>query len=146
MQTEKSPVIDFSDLSISLEQLGFIILKAREYDVKEGNADPDSGSNPTDDGMADVLEDRGDDPVRAELVQFIHAMNEDERADLVALAWLGRGDGDLDTWDELRALALQEHNKRTASYLLTMPMLADYLEEGLSLFDESIEDTEAEHL
>ncbi len=146
MQTEKRPAIDFSDLSISLEQLGFIILKAREYDVKEGITDPDSGSNPTDDGMGAVLEDHGDDPVRAELVQFIHAMNEDEKADLVALAWLGRGDGDLDNWDELRSLALQEHKKRTASYLLTMPMLGDYLEEGLSQFDESIEDIEAEHL
>ncbi len=146
MQIEKKPSIDFSDLSISLDQLGFIILKAREYDVKEGVTEPDPGSNPTDDGMAAVLEEHGDDPVRAEIVGFIHAMNEDQRADLVALAWLGRGDGDLDGWDELRSLALQEHNKRTASYLLTMPMLADYLEEGLSQFDESIEDIEAEHL
>ncbi len=137
---------EFSDLSISLEQLGFIILKAREFDVKEGVTEPDPGSNPTDDGMAAVLEDHGDDPVRTELVEFIHAMNEDERADLVALAWLGRGDGELADWDELRSQALQEHNKRTASYLLGMPMLADYLEEGLAQFDESIEDVEAEHL
>ncbi|WP_020175793.1 DUF3775 domain-containing protein [Methyloferula stellata] len=137
---------EFSDLSVSLEQLGFIIIKAREFDVKEGVTEPDPGSNPTDDGQGAVLEDHGDDPVRAELVGFIHAMNEDERADLVALAWLGRGDGELADWDELRAQALQEHNKRTASYLLGMPMLADYLEEGLAQFDESIEDVEAEHL
>ncbi len=137
---------EFSDLSVSLEQLGFIIIKAREFDVKEGVTEPDPGSNATDDGMAAVLEDHADDPVRAELVGFIHAMNEDERADLVALAWLGRGDGDIADWDELRSEALREHNKRTASYLLTLPMLADYLEEGLSQFDESIEDVEAEHL
>lgn len=137
---------EFSDLSVSLDQLGFIILKAREFDVKEGITEPDPGSNPTDDGQAAVLEDHGDDPVRAELVGFIHAMNEDERADLVVLAWLGRGDGELADWDELRSQALQEHNKRTASYLLGMPMLADYLEEGLAQFDESIEDVEAEHL
>jgi hypothetical protein len=137
---------EFSDLSVSLEQLGFIIIKAREFDAKEGVTEPDVGSNPTDDGQGAVLEDHGDDPVRAELVGFIHAMNEDERADLVALAWLGRGDGELADWDELRSQALQEHNKRTASYLLGMPMLADYLEEGLAQFDESIEDVEAEHL
>jgi hypothetical protein len=146
MPAEEKTIIDFSDLSISLEQLGFIILKAREYDVKEGVTEPDPGSNPTDDGMAAVLEDHGDDPVRLEIVEFIHAMNEDERADLVALAWLGRGDGDLSNWEELRAEALREHNRRTASYLLGMPMLADYLEEGLSQFDESIEDVEADHL
>ncbi len=137
---------EFSDLSISLEQLGFIIIKAREFDAKEGVTEPDPGSNPTDDGQGAVLEDHGDDPVRAELVGFIHAMNEDERADLVALAWLGRGDGELADWDELRSQALQEHNKRTASYLLGIPLLADYLEEGLAQFDETIEDVEAEHL
>ena len=48
-------------------RLGFIILKAREFDVKEGDSDPDEGSNPTDDGNADVLEDKADDPVREEL-------------------------------------------------------------------------------
>jgi len=137
---------EFSDLSVSLEQLGFIILKAREFDVKEGVTEPDPGSNPTDDGMAAVLEDHADDPVRAELVGFIQSMNLDEQVDLVALAWLGRGDGDIENWDELRSEALRAHNNRTASYLLGMPMLADYLEEGLSQFDESIEDIEVEHL
>jgi hypothetical protein len=137
---------EFSDLSVSLEQLGFIILKAREFDVKEGVTEPDPGSNPTDDGMAAVLEDHADDPVRAELVGFIQSMNLDEQVDLVALAWLGRGDGDIENWGELRSEALRAHNNRTASYLLGMPMLADYLEEGLSQFDESIEDIEVEHL
>ena len=37
-------------LDIPTDKLGFIILKAREYDVKEGDSDPDEGSNPTDDG------------------------------------------------------------------------------------------------
>ncbi len=43
--------------------------------------------------MRSVLENRKDDPVRAELVSFIHDLNEDEQIDLVALSWLGRGDG-----------------------------------------------------
>jgi len=137
---------EFADLSISLEQLSFIIIKAREYDVKEGVTEPDPGSNPTDDGMGAVLEDHADDPVAAELIGFIGAMNEDEQIDLVALAWLGRGDGDTDSWDDLRSTAAEEHNKRTAAYLLGMPMLADYLEEGLSQFDQSILEFEADHL
>jgi len=137
---------EFSELSISIEQLGFVILKAREFDVKEGITEPDPGSNPIDDGMCAVLEDHADDPVRAELVGFISSMNLDEQVDLVALVWLGRGDGEFDNWDALRAEALRDHNKRTASYLLGIPLLADYLEEGLSLFDESIEEVEAEHL
>src|SRR6267154_678029 len=55
------------------------------------------------------------------------AMSEDEQVDLVTLTWLGRGDGTLADWDELRAEAARVHNKRTASYLLGEPLLPDYL-------------------
>ena len=56
-----------------------------------------------------------------------------------AAVWLGRGDGTLADLDELRAEAARAHNKRTASYLLGMPLLSDYLEEALSQFGISIE-------
>lgn len=67
-------------------------------------------------------------------------MTEDEQIDLVALAWLGRGDGALDDWADLRAEAARAHNNRTAAYLLGMPLLGDYLEEGLSQFGHLQED------
>ena len=92
--------------------------------------------------MRSVLEDRKEDPVRAELVSFIHDLNEDEQIDLVALTWLGRGDGEIENWDELRAEASRAHNKRTATYLLGMPLLSDYLEEALSIFGHSTEEFE----
>ena len=81
-------------LSISTEKVCFIVVKAREFDVKDVLTDPDDGSNATDDGMVEVLEDHPDDPVVQELTSFIAAMSEDEQVDLVTLAWLGRGDGD----------------------------------------------------
>jgi len=83
-------------LSISPEKAYFIVAKARQFDAKDGLTDPGSGSNASDDGMRSVLEDRVDDPVRAELISFIHDLNEDEQIDLVALTWLGRGDGDVE--------------------------------------------------
>ena len=51
------------ELAISAEKVGFLIEKAREFDVKDVVSDPDSGSNGADDGMIDVLEDNGADPV-----------------------------------------------------------------------------------
>jgi hypothetical protein len=129
-------------LSISPEKAFFIITKARQFDAKDGVTDPESGSNASDDGMRSVLEDRKDDPVRAQLVSFIHDLNEDEQIDLVALSWLGRGDGGIENWDELRAEAARAHNKRTASYLLGMPLLSDHLEEALSIFGHSAEEFE----
>jgi len=128
------------ELSISSEKLCFIIAKAREFDVKDVVTDPDGASNATDDGMVSVLEDHRDDPVVQEIAAVIFAMSEDEQVDLVTLAWLGRGDGTLDDWSELRAEAARAHNKRTASYLLGMPLLADYLEEALSQFGISCDE------
>lgn len=129
-------------LSISPETAFFIVAKARQFDAKDGLTDPESGSNASDDGMRAVLEDRKEDPVRAELVSLIHDLNEDEQIDLVALTWLGRGDGGIENWDELRAEASRAHNKRTATYLLGMPLLSNYLEEGLSIFGHSAEEFE----
>ena len=102
--------------------------------------DPDDSSNLSDDAMISVLEDHRDDPVVQEIASTIFGMSEDEQIDLVALAWLGRGDGSVKDWDELRAEAARAHNKRTASYLLGMPLLADYLGEALSQFGHSCDE------
>jgi hypothetical protein len=104
-----------------------ILAKARQFDVKDVVTDRDPGSNASDDAMLSVLEDHADDPVRSELIALIRGLNEDEQIDLVALTWLGHGDGDLDDWQDLRAEAARAHNKQTAEYLL--PLLSDDLEE-----------------
>ncbi|HVX77491.1 MAG TPA: DUF3775 domain-containing protein [Bradyrhizobium sp.] len=130
------------DITISAEKVAAIISKARRFDVKDVVTDPDSGSNASDDAMLSVLEDHTNDPVRTEIMAMIRGLNEDEQIDLVALAWLGRGDGDLDDWQDLRAEAARAHNRRTAQYLLGIPLLGDYLEEGLAQFGHSPEEFE----
>jgi hypothetical protein len=129
-------------LTISPEKVCFVIVKAREFDVKDETADPDPGSNPSDDMGVDVLEEHSDDPVLEELTSFIDALSVDEQIDLVALAWLGRDGTAAGDWTDTRREAARAHNKRTASYLLGMPMLADFLEEGLSLLGLSCEEFE----
>jgi hypothetical protein len=129
-------------LNLATDKVAFIILKAREYDVKEGDSDPDSGSNATDDDDTDVLEDGHDDPVRHELISYINGLNVDEQIELVALAWVGRGTYDFDEWYDALETAKTEHNKRTAQYLLGLPLLGDYLEDGLAEFGEGIVDDE----
>ncbi len=131
---------DIPELSISPEKLCFIVVKAREFDVKDVVTDPGDSSNATDDAMLSVLEDHPNDHVLQELTAFIRALTADEKIDLVALTWLGRGDGTLDDWDDLRAEAERAHNKRTASYLLGMPLLPNHLEDALSLFEISCDE------
>ncbi|MDR6952506.1 hypothetical protein J2X65_001861 [Ancylobacter sp. 3268] len=135
-----------SVLTISPEQVCFIIVKAREFDAKDVMTDPDPASNPSDDRDAAVLEDHDDDPVVEELTSFIGAMSEDEQIDLVALAWLGRDDHTAGDWAAVREEAAEAHNRRTAAYLLGTPLIADFLEEGLSLLGYSCEEFEAGRL
>ena len=86
------------------------------------------------------------DPVRQELTAFIGALNFDEQVDLMTLMWMGRGDGTLADWAELRDLACAEHNRWTARYLLGNPLLGDHLEEGLAQFGHTCEEFAAEHM
>jgi hypothetical protein len=133
---------DEAALSISPEKVCFIIIKAREFDAKDEVTEPDPGSNPSDDKEAAVLEDHADDPVLEELTSFISSLSEDEQIDLVALTWLGRNDYSAADWPTVRAEAARAHNERTASYLLGMPQLGDFLEEGLSMLGHSCEEFE----
>ena len=134
------------ELSIPPDKVCFVVVKAREFDTKDVVTGPDPASNPADDGGVAVLEDHGGDPVFEELISFINALSEDEQVDLVALAWLGRDDYAASDWASVRDEAARAHNRRTARYLLGMPLLADFLEEGLSLLGHSCEDFEAERL
>ena len=141
----KQTAKDEIELSIALEKVCFIIIKAREFHVKDAATEPDPGSNPTDDRDIAVLEDHGDDPALDEIKSLVSASTVDEQVDLVALTWLGR-DVYPDDWEEVRAAAAEAHNERTADYLCGNPLLADHLSDGLSVLGLSCSDYEAEHL
>lgn len=132
------------ELNISREKVGYIITKAREFDVKVEPVEPDPGSNPADDDDSEILEDYADDPTFAELRIAIDGLNDDEIVDLIALAWCGRGDFAKEEWQEARSLARQRHRHRSSAYLVGMPALGDYLEEGLSTLGYSPEDYETD--
>ena len=130
-------------LEISPTKVGFVIVKAREYDAKVGAWDDD----PTSDRDAEsILEDFKDDSTVAELTGFIRDLNVDEQASLVALAWIGRGSFSAEELEDAIATARAEQNKRTAEYLLGIPLLSDYLEEGLDALGFSVEDAEDDAL
>lgn len=115
-------------LTIPLRTVGWIVLKAREFDGKDidtAEADAD-GEDPM-----GVLEDRPDDPSEDEVAGWIEDLNEDEQAELVALFWLGRDDGGAEEWPALLAEARARRAGSTAKYLLGSPLLSDYLEAGL---------------
>ncbi|MGH6920115.1 MAG: DUF3775 domain-containing protein [Geminicoccaceae bacterium] len=125
---------------ISTEKVCFVIVKARELDVKVAPEELDDGSNATDDAMQRILEDYADDPTYAELRSFLAAQSDDELAQLLAVTWIGRGDYGADDWDDVLREVQDVREKHTIDYLLGTPLLADYLEEGLSRFGLSCEE------
>lgn len=127
---------DALELGIDPAKVAAVIEKARMFDAKEEMTDPDSGSNATDDGMRDILEESADDATYQELLETIRNLDLDEQVTLVALAWVGRGTYEPGQWAEAVEEARGAHNKHTAEYLLGLPLLGDYLDEGLSAIEE----------
>ncbi len=122
---------------ISSEKVCFIIVKAREFDAKVDPVIEDPGDNPTDDDDREVLSDLPDDPVYEELTSFIEAMSEDEVVELHALVMLGRGDVDMDGWDEAVQTAQDDLDENIAHRLLEIPLISDYLADALDQFGQS---------
>jgi hypothetical protein len=124
----------------------YVVVKAREFNVQEGVGEPQYGANPADEDFREILQAYADDPTFDELKEFIDELNVDEQCELVALAWIGRGDYTAEDWEEAVTTARELHNDRTSLYLLGMPLLADFLEEGLAAFEVSCEEVELDHL
>ncbi|MGQ0672954.1 MAG: DUF3775 domain-containing protein [Hyphomicrobium sp.] len=129
-------------LEIAPEKVAHVIIKAREYDAKVGawNDNPLEGDAAED--PQSILEGFAADPTRAELTGFINMLNVDEQAHLVALVWIGRGTFEAEELDEAVSTARSERTNATSSYLLGIPLLSDYLEEGLEKLGYSVEDIE----
>jgi hypothetical protein len=126
-------------LTIPLEKLAYIIEKAREFDV-EVPSDVEEGSNAADD--YERLLDTPDNRSAQKLQAAIDGLNIDEREELLALVWLGRGDYDAENWSEAfgQVPQTQTQTSTETAYLLGTPLLVDYLEEGMSALGPSLED------
>ena len=127
-------------MDIALDKVCEIILYAKAFDVKEGPTDPDSGSNPLDDGNLDSLTESGDDSTEEQLRQVIDGLNDDERNSLLALVYVGRGDMEPEEWSAAVRLAAEREDAMSTSaadWLLGIPNLGDLLDEGLALMGRS---------
>jgi hypothetical protein len=133
-------------IDIAPEKVAHVIIKAREYDAKVGAWNDNSQEGDASEDPSSILEGFANDPTRAEVTGFIEALNDDEQANLVALAWVGRGTFEKEEFDEAVGTARTEKINLTSSYLLSLPLLADYLEEGLEKLGFAVDDIESDVL
>ena len=92
---------------------------------------PEVPLSPADDWGRQALADHADDFCVQEVEATVRDLEPDQRAALVALMWLGRGDYDLSEWTTALHDAAEQLTGHTARYLLAHPLVADYLLEGL---------------
>lgn len=110
-----------------------IINLAREFHAKEEVIFDEPSDDPAGDWARHQLEDYEGDPTFDELKTAINDLEPDQQVTLVALMWLGRGDFEESEWDLAQRQARGERTAYTAEYLITTPLLADFLQEGLVL-------------
>src|SRR3954453_9111590 len=122
------------ELRISSEKVCDLIETAREI---AGLVPSTAGDHTTtgDDSKLETIEEVPDKgPRRIEAIGFIAGLNVDEQTDLLALIWLGRGDYDIDEWDD----ALEEAEARIAArdpdYMIGDASLPQYLGDGIEAF------------
>jgi hypothetical protein len=127
------------ELRVSLDTVCRLIVRARELEAQvPGNETEDDDEDPSDsDDPFAVLEDEANEAVEDEVRTLIEDLAEDEQADLLALALVGRGTFDASEWDEALEAAAEDDNEEVVEQLLDMPMLSGYLEAGLAAFDLS---------
>ncbi|NEY90373.1 DUF3775 domain-containing protein [Tabrizicola oligotrophica] len=82
----------------------------------------------------------------AELHEFIAALNDDEKAHLTAIAWIGRGAFEAEDFTEAVETAYAEATTPTENYLMGMPHLAENLESGLEALGVDVSGEEEDFL
>jgi hypothetical protein len=131
------------DLLTPLETICRLILRAKELEAQVPVEDPDDDPDDIDDfddedGKAlSVLEDELNDGVEEEVQALLDDLAEDQLAEVVALAWVGRGTYDSSEWDDAFEEANSLDNEQKIDELMDMPLLAGHLEAGLTAFDFS---------
>lgn len=126
------------ELTVSLETVCRLMIRARELEaqVPAIEADDEEDSDDTDDPLA-ALDDEANEAIEDEVRSYLSDLNDDEVAELLALAMVGRGTFDASEWDEALEAANENDPEAIVEEMLDMPMLAGYLDAGLTAFDLS---------
>jgi hypothetical protein len=134
------------ELLTPLDTLCRIIIRARENEAQVPAQDPDEDADDVDDyddddeasgGALSVLEDELNTGVEEELRATLDDLADDQLAETLALAWVGRGTYDASEWDDAFAEANDTDPESSIDELMDMPLLASHLEAGLAAFDYS---------
>jgi hypothetical protein len=119
-------------LELNPDTVNVLINKAHVFHGKEGVINPEETTSSSGNLASDIFTDRREDTTFQQFKVLVDDLEPDQQVALVALMWIGRGDFEPEEWDAAREQAQDQWTPHTAEYLISTPMLADYLEEGLN--------------
>lgn len=127
------------DLETPLDMICRIIQRAREVAAEVPSADAENDDAPNDsDDAYDSLDEDVNEVAADELRAAIDDLADDQQAELLALALVGRGTYDPTEWaDALEEVGDTATAEPIIDQLLDMPMLGDLIDAGLAAFDLS---------
>jgi hypothetical protein len=128
-----------TEFELNRDTVQFIIDKAHEFHARDDVTFSEEPEVADEFWSSQVTADFGGDVYYRELKTTINDLEPDQQVSLVALMWLGRGDFSIKEWSEALRNAGESWNDHTADYLIGTSLFADYLSEGLQLFDEASE-------
>lgn len=124
------------ELSVSRETVCRLIVRARELEAQVPSIDTDDEEDPTDsDDEFSVIEDEANEAIEEEIMAALDDLADDQVAEVLALALVGRGTYDASEWEDALEAANDPDADDPVDQLLEMPMLAAYLDAGLAAFD-----------
>lgn len=127
-------MINTNVLNINPETVCYIILKAKEFQAKEAvTFDEKIPESEYEYDWSQILADHEDDLTYLEIKGVIEDLEPDQQVDLLTLMYIGRGDFDLDEWSAARKQAKDNLAPNLTDYLLSKPLIADYLSKALEL-------------
>lgn len=119
-------------LDVNPDTVCRLITLAREFHAQGAVEIPDE-PGALGDVTEHVLAEYAGDALLDEFRAVVDDLEPDQQQQVVGLLWVGRGDYDLEEWEDALAYAADAWNEATADYLIAHPLLADYLTEGLDL-------------
>ena len=118
-------------LHVDPDYIRLLIVKVRALMAREETDVSDPGGNASDDFVPATLQDLPGDLSREELIEEIQGLTDQKQAELVALMWIGRDDGEPVEWQDYINKAIERKTTPTEHYLLDHPLLAEYWSDGL---------------
>lgn len=120
-------------LDVNTDIIGRLIALARDFQSREQVVVSEEPGGPADEWPDNVPARFTDNSTLDEFRSIVADLEPRQQQQVVALLWIGRGDYDIGDWDLVLQQARDQWTETTADYLISHPLLADHLIEGLDM-------------